>query len=130
MIGNSLVAYYQELYSSSSPAFPADLEELIEPCVSMEDNAMLCAIPSSSEIFAALCKMNPNKVLGPDGMTPIFFKSCWGIIGADVVAMIQHFFITGILPPEINQTNLVLIPKTAHPVKASKYRPISLCNVL
>lgn len=73
--------------------------------------------------------MNPNKALGPDGLSSIFFTSCWDIVGSDVVAMIQHFFISGSLLPELNQTNLVLIPKHEHPILPSEFRPISLCNI-
>lgn len=40
----------------------------------------------------------------------------------------KEFFSGGKLLKELNQTNLILIPKMAHPMKLSQFRPISLCN--
>lgn len=53
---------------------------------------MLCATPSSNEIFAALRQMNPHKAPRPDGITYLLFTSCWGIVGPDVVDLVQSFF--------------------------------------
>lgn len=132
MLGNYLVEFYQALYSSSASVSPEDLDGLIQPCISEEENASLCATPSSSKIFAAIRKMNPYRASGPSNMTPLFFTSCWGIVGADILSMIQSFFffLIGTLPPALNQTNLVLVPKKDQPIKASEYCPISLYNGL
>lgn len=91
---------------------------------------MLCAIPSSTDIFGALKSMPSSKSPGPDGMTVLFFLSCWGIVGLDVVASVQSFFISGIMQPELNQTNLVILPKSTVPCYPSQFRPISLCNII
>lgn len=92
MLGNYLVEFYQALYSSSAPVSPEDFDGLIQPCISEEENASLCATPSSSKFFAALRKMNPYRAPGPNDMTPLFFTSCWGSVGADIVSMIQSFY--------------------------------------
>lgn len=44
--------------------------------------------------------------------------------------MVQDFFEKGCVLPEINQTNLMLIPKVDNPYLVGQFRPISLCNVV
>lgn len=63
-------------------------------------------------------------------MTALFFVHFWKIIGGDVVRTVQQFFQEGHLLPNLNETNLVLIPKVAIPSNISQFRPISLCNVV
>ena len=48
----------------------------------------------------------------------------------DVVAAVAVFFAEGRMPEGVNDTSIVLIPKVAHPERLTKYRPISLCNVI
>lgn len=55
-IDNALFGFFQELYSSSHPLFPEDLDGLSQPCISNDDNAALCAVPSSLEIFVVVKK--------------------------------------------------------------------------
>lgn len=43
---------------------------------------------------------------------------------------VKELFRSGIMPPEVNNTTIVLIPKIPHPVKITDFRPISLCNVI
>lgn len=108
-----------------------DLDGLIQPCISLEENVQLCVTLSSAEIFSVLKTMHPTKAFGPDGTTARFYLACWHITGPNGVASIQEFFfISGCLFSEFNQTNLVLIPKCAHPTNASQFHLISLCNLI
>lgn len=59
----------------------------------------------------ALFQMHPDKAPGSDGMTPAFFQKHWSIVGADIVNLTKYFIETGELPRELNETNIVLIPK-------------------
>lgn len=127
--GSLLLHFFQSLYASFFPSFPSDLELLILPSISGAENEALTLVPSGSEIFRALVSMDLRKAPGPDGMTGLFYKSCWLIVSVDVIAVIQNFFLTGELLSAINETNLVLIPKIQHPRLPSHFRPISLCNV-
>ena len=51
-------------------------------------------------------------------------------MGDDVVFVVLDFLNNGNMLPEINHTNIVLIPKVKNPQKMSEFRPISLCNVI
>ena len=64
--------HFNELFSTSNPSFPADLEKLIEPCISAAENAMLLKIPSEEEIQRTIFEMNLLKAPGPDGMPRLF----------------------------------------------------------
>lgn len=87
--------FYQSLFTTSSPNIPIDLENLIAPMITGEDNAMLTCIPDENEILATLKKMHPEKAPGPDGMTAMFFLSFWNVVGRDVVRTVQDFFREG-----------------------------------
>jgi len=47
-----------------------------------------------------------------------------------VIAAALDYLNSGIMVPEINHTNIVLIPKVKNPEKMTDFRPISLCNVV
>ncbi|KAK3041616.1 hypothetical protein RJ639_001426 [Escallonia herrerae] len=76
-IGDCLISNFQNLFASSNPVFPADLQGLISPIISKEDRAMLCEIPSVAEISKTLMKFNPLNAPGPNGMPALFYKTYW-----------------------------------------------------
>jgi hypothetical protein len=67
---------------------------------------------------------------GPDGFNVAFYTSTWSWIGDDVTNMVRNFYITSILPPRINDTNIALVPKMLVCHLPSDFRPISLCNII
>ena len=59
---------FNQLFSTSNPSFPVDLEKLIEPSNLAAENAKLLKIPSEEEIQRTIFEMNPLKAPGLDGM--------------------------------------------------------------
>ena len=85
---------------------------------------------TAEEVRVALFQMGPTKALRPDGMNAIFYQKFSHIVGNDVVFAMWDFLNNGNMLPEINHTNIVLIPIVKDPEKMSDFRPISLCNVI
>ena len=82
------------------------------------------------EVVAALKQMAPLKAPGPDGMPPLFCQHFWQTVNQDVISSILSWLNSGILPHPVNHTFIALIPKIKNPEYITKYRPISLYNVL
>lgn len=130
-IVKSIVAYFQELFTSSDRVGNRreTVEYALRPVITDEENALLSAIPSALEIKEAIFDINAEKAPGPDGFSARFFQSNWLDIGEEIVDKIQAFFISGKPPEGINHTHVRLIPKIQSPQRVSDYRPIALCNV-
>jgi hypothetical protein len=118
------------LFSEEETFFPPDLEHLIHPSISSEDNVELCRVPTPDEIKGVLFDMQSLKAPGPDGFPPVFYKHFWPTVGANVIKAVQSFFTNGKMLPETNRNFIVLIPKIPNPSTVNHYRPISLCNVV
>ena len=91
---------------------------------------VLTRIPQPDEIYQTLRELPPLKAPGPDSYHAFFFQSHWTSLGPSIIQVIQDIFEHLSIPPNWGDTNLVLIPKVAHPEMITQFRPISLYNTL
>ena len=85
---------------------------------------------TTDEIMEAVFQMGPTKAPWPDGINALFYQKFWHIVGNDVMNVVLDFLNNGVMLPDLNHTNIVLIPKVKNPENMSEYKPISLCNVV
>ena len=93
-------------------------------------NKSLCTQYTEEEVKEALFNIGDLKAPGPDGMSAVFFKRFWHLVGNTITEEILKFLRGGQMPEGWNDTMIVLIPKTANPQSMKDLRPISLCNVI
>jgi hypothetical protein len=77
-----------------------------------------------------LFQIGPLKAPGPDGFPARFFQRNWATLKEDVINAVRNFLITGDMPLGVNDTILVLIPKSNDAQELTDFRPISLCNIV
>jgi hypothetical protein len=70
------------------------------------------SIPDKQEVWGILKAMKKHASPGPDGFNVAFYTSAWSWIGDDVTNLVRNFYIIGILPPGLNDTNIAVIPKS------------------
>lgn len=121
--------YFSNVFTESGRS------ELIEQTVnqiiiSTCQNEKLVADLTFEEFTRAVKQMHPDKASGPDGFSPAFFQHFWGLIGIEVFNCCREWLENNSFPVDLNDTNLILIPKKENVEKLSDIRPIALCNVL
>ncbi|CAL1409072.1 unnamed protein product [Linum trigynum] len=104
--------------------------DVIAPSISAEQNVTLTRPFCREEVVATLKQMGKRKAPGADGMSVLFYRLYWHIIGDDVVGTVLNILDLGIMPEQLNHTLIALIPKVKNPESPKEFRPISLCNVL
>ena len=85
---------------------------------------------TADEIKIAMFQIGPTKAPRPDDMNALFYQKFWHIIGDNVINAVLYYLQSGVMGPDINHTNIVLIPKIKSLERMSNFRPISLCNVI
>ena len=86
-------------------------KNLISPCIIVKENVELSRLPTQLEIKDVLFQMARQKAPGPDGLPMLFYKY-WKIVRDTIIGTITNFFKTRKLPHEVNNSFIVLIPKT------------------
>ena len=108
----------------------AILLDAVQPIVTEAMNDYLTCEFSLDKVHRALKQMHPKKSPNPDGMPLLFYQHFWSLTGEFVTKTVPDFLNLGIIPPIINETHTVLIPKIKNSTKITQYRPISLSNVI
>jgi hypothetical protein len=122
--------YFRDLFSSNTGHRVNELLEKVTPRVTNEMNELLVREFSAEEVKAALDCIGDLKAPGLDGLPAVFYKSYWDIIGDRVTTEVLQVLNGGDIPPNWNETCVVLIPKVKNPERMRDLRPISLCNVI
>ncbi|KAL5572537.1 hypothetical protein UlMin_022134 [Ulmus minor] len=128
-IGNLFSARFESMFDSPIQPLLVDLSTIVDPVVTKEDNVELLRIPTGEEVMNVVFSMGAFKAPGPDGMTALFYKHYWDIVGWDLVAAIREFFLSNSMAQRLNESFIVLVPKNPNPTRMNHYRPISVCNV-
>lgn len=81
-----------ELFSEEEVDFPTDLENIISPCITVEENAELSRIPTQAEIKDMLFQMEAQKVSWPNGLPVLFYKKHWKIVEDTVISVVTNLF--------------------------------------
>jgi hypothetical protein len=70
-----------------------------------------------------------DKAPGPDGFTGRFYRSTWSIIKRDIIRAFDALSSMDCRSfHHLNDTFLILLPKTFDPLSLGDYRPISLIH--
>ncbi|CAM8931867.1 unnamed protein product [Rhodiola kirilowii] len=125
--------YFLNIFSSSRHISSEDIQNYVSSMprkVNASHNDILTQPYSEREVFAALSQLNPSKAPGLDGFHAAFFQQHWNIIKTDFLSLCLSVLNDGVIPPTVNDTLIVLIPKQKNKVeKMEELRPISLTTV-
>lgn len=131
-VSSLLKNYFQNLFISTSPS-----EDIIEQakhyilnCISPVIAESLDASFSADEVKNASFDMKPWKAPGPDGFHAVFIQNQWSLIGNLNSKVCLGILNEGHSYGNLNQTNVILIPKIPSPSRVEHFPSISLCNVL
>ena len=132
-IGEVLINFYQELFTTSNPTLHEDVLDQIPRVILDDMNKDLMCKFKEWEVVQALKHMAHVKAPNPNGMPPLFFQHFWHMIERDVIHLMLSWLNSSTLPHPVNHTIhtfITLIPKMKNPSFMSEYCLISLCNVL
>ena len=100
--------------------------DVVSPYVLDDHKGILMVDFSRDEICDAIFSIYQDKSPGPDGMNLAFYQRYWDIVSGDVISACLGYLNNINLPPNLNDTTLVLIPKKINPQLETNLRPIAL----
>ena len=129
-MGKVIERDFEVMFTSSNPSGFDEILDGVHRNVTVDGDVGVDGDFQAKEVYQALKQVATLTTLGPNGMSPIFYKSFWHIVGKDVTAVVLNALNSHIIPECINTTFISLIPKIKNLKKVADFRPISLCNVI
>ncbi|XP_075655028.1 uncharacterized protein LOC142625223 [Castanea sativa] len=77
-----------------------ELDHLVLPCITEEENERFKCIPTLEEIKDVLFQMQDFKAPSPDEFPALFYKQLWPTVGNDVIKAVTSFVTVGSMPKE------------------------------
>jgi hypothetical protein len=127
-IKNYVKNFYQELYNHNRATEIAN--DLFEHMFTVEqaDNDHIKSEITLAELWATLKPLKATTP-GPDGISNLYLKKLWDIMGPLILDSWKYSMRRGELPPSHRNSILRLIPKAGKNIKELKnWRPITLSN--
>ena len=131
--------YYEKLNTCSDPFstekfnifFSSQFLDKIPKISSNFDKKLLNSPIVLAELKNALSKLNKSSTGGPDGISAKLLAWFSGICPNLILKAINEQMLTGNSEnKEVNNRNMIFIPKPSDQIDIKRYRPISLLNTL
>ena len=111
-------------------AYRPVLDDVDFSSISVEDASWLDRPFEEEEVFEVIHECNGDKAPGSDGFSMAFFKSCWGVLKSEIMAVFHNFHSQAVFEKSLNASFLALIPKKVDAVEVKDFRPISLVGFI
>jgi exonuclease III len=123
--------YYKNLFGTPEHSEITLMENHILdiPQVSQEENDILVADFTESEVREAIFQMEHNKAPGPDGFPAEFYQVFWEVIKDDLLSLFHDFHNENLDLFSLNFGIITLIPKLQGATTIRQFRPICVLNV-
>ncbi|XP_028104122.1 uncharacterized protein LOC114303175 [Camellia sinensis] len=128
-INAAILDYFQNLFNCEDVIQLDHWNNLASTYFTHDDNFRFLKPISNAEILRAVKAIGAFKAPGKDGMQAIFYKTYWNYIDKSVCEFVKSCFHNKTVPPEVNETLIVLVPKVDSPETITQFRPIRLCDV-
>ena len=96
-MGKVVERYFEGIFTSSNPTGFEEILDVVLHTITAEDNVGVASDFHADEVFQAHKQMAPLTAPGPNGMSPIFYKSFWHIVGKDVTEVVLNALNLGII---------------------------------
>ena len=116
-MGKVTKRYFEVMFTSSNPSGFDEILDGVHHTVIVDGDVGVDGDFQAKELYQALKQVATLTTLGPNGMSPIFYKSFWHIVGEDVTVVVLNALNSHIILESINTTFISLIPKIKNPKK-------------
>ena len=122
--------HFQKLFDSDGVQNLNEVVFSIPKLVDESMNSYMTWEVSYMKIWEAMLNLGALKALGRDGLIGMFYSNHWDMVGPKVCELVKLFFQEGIMPQEINETQVVIVLKIPRLEEVGQFRPVSYHNFI